>query len=492
MRDKTASEFTFSKFKQRQKLLQTAKKFEKNNRFDEAIIRYQKALEIHEPDFVLQNKIGSVLIEFKRYQKALSYFDRSLELNKKNPVALYNKGLIFYLKDNFKNATKFFCYALKFDKRDADSWHYLGHCYQELDQHRKAIDSFTKELEIDPTDDHSWCEKGNSLLEINKIKNAKHCFEKAISLNKKNNEAIANLGLCNYRFDKFEIALEYFNQAILLDKKDGFSYHYMGHCFQNLRQYEAAISYFKKELKTKENFQDTWYEIGISYFAIGDYPNSKNGFLTAIREDKTNHKAATKLSQVFRRLSEPIKANKYRDLAKKIRSIPKQVKEFELKHDKPTPEPHIETRKKKPEKESLKVVFIVHGHDDKLKKQVKKIVEPTYSAVILSERASAGKTIIEEFEKEAAPAEYAIALFTPDDKGKKKRGRKLLPRPRQNVIFELGFFIGKFGDREKAFVIRKNMEKDPEFSDHQGIIDIVVDTNGTWKNKLKKKLKINS
>lgn len=105
-------------------------------------------------------------------------------------------------------------------------------------------------------------------------------------------------------------------------------------------------------------------------------------------------------------------------------------------------------------------IFIIHGSDDGLKNNVARIVaECGLKAIILSEQPSSGMTIIEKFEKHSE-AGFAIAILSSDDYGFRigKEGEKMT-RARQNVIFELGFFIGKLG-RDRIFIVcaDKNIE----------------------------------
>jgi transcriptional regulator with XRE-family HTH domain/limonene-1,2-epoxide hydrolase len=128
-------------------------------------------------------------------------------------------------------------------------------------------------------------------------------------------------------------------------------------------------------------------------------------------------------------------------------------------------------------------IFIVHGHDEALKEQVARTVERISDAkvVILHEQADGGKTIIEKFEKHASGAEFAIVLLTPDDEV--ANGSAL--RARQNVILELGYFIGKIG-RSKVCALYKGPLDLP--SDIAGVLYKQVDSGGGWRLELGREL----
>lgn len=128
-------------------------------------------------------------------------------------------------------------------------------------------------------------------------------------------------------------------------------------------------------------------------------------------------------------------------------------------------------------------VFIVHGHDGELKQAVARIVEKQgVEAIILSEQVNNGRTIIEKFE-EYSDVDGAICLLTEDDCGKANNKQSYLPRARQNVIFETGFFMGKLG-RNRVVILAENNVEIP--SDLSGVVYTNVNN---WELELLKELK---
>ncbi len=122
-------------------------------------------------------------------------------------------------------------------------------------------------------------------------------------------------------------------------------------------------------------------------------------------------------------------------------------------------------------------VFIVHGHDEEAREAVARFLERVdLEAVILQEQPNQGRTIIEKFEAHAGEVSFAVVLITPDDVG---------GRPRQNVVFELGFFVAKLG-RGKVCLLRKGDLE--EFSDFQGVAYTVMDSGGAWKIRLAREM----
>lgn len=135
----------------------------------------------------------------------------------------------------------------------------------------------------------------------------------------------------------------------------------------------------------------------------------------------------------------------------------------------------------------LPSIFIVHGQDSEAKEVVARFIERLgLSAIILHEQASSGKTIIEKIEK-YSDVDFAVILLTPDDEvvSYDKKSKPQM-RARQNVIFELGFFIAKLGRQNVCALYKKDVEIP---SDYYGVLYIPMDSNGAWRAQLASEMK---
>lgn len=133
-------------------------------------------------------------------------------------------------------------------------------------------------------------------------------------------------------------------------------------------------------------------------------------------------------------------------------------------------------------------IFIVHGHDTGALSAVARAVQRVTGKepVILHEQPDRGRTIIEKFEGHAADAGFVVVLVTGDDLGRPKDSSTERPRARQNVILELGYFIGALGRTKVAIVYDDGVELP---SDMAGILYIPRDGTGTWQHKLAKEMR---
>ena len=135
------------------------------------------------------------------------------------------------------------------------------------------------------------------------------------------------------------------------------------------------------------------------------------------------------------------------------------------------------------EGQAFNKVFIVHGHDGELKQAVARIIEnQNIEAIILSEQANRGRTIIEKFE-DYSDVDGAICLFTSDDIGKAKKNSIDKPRARQNVVLETGYFMGKLGRNHIVILADSGIEMPSDLS------GVVYTDTSNWQTDLLKELK---
>jgi predicted nucleotide-binding protein len=117
---------------------------------------------------------------------------------------------------------------------------------------------------------------------------------------------------------------------------------------------------------------------------------------------------------------------------------------------------------------ATKDVFIIHGHDDVVREQLRDWLEKLgLCPVVLSEKSDAGLTVIEKLEHYAMTCAFAIAIVTPDTSITCQIGADKIWRPRPNVLLEVGWFMARLG---RARVVLLSQAEKMEISDLDGLI----------------------
>ncbi len=137
------------------------------------------------------------------------------------------------------------------------------------------------------------------------------------------------------------------------------------------------------------------------------------------------------------------------------------------------------------EEKTSQKVFIAHGHDTEAITTVAEFVENLgLKPTVLDEQPGNDPTVIENLERYADDTGFAIALLTPDDVGalKDEADRQLNPRARQNVILELGYFIGKLNPHQVCLLYKEGVELPLGIRD---VTYVPMDSADAWKLKLR-------
>ena len=126
-------------------------------------------------------------------------------------------------------------------------------------------------------------------------------------------------------------------------------------------------------------------------------------------------------------------------------------------------------------------IFVVSGSDVEMKKSiVEALTKLRLVPLILCEEPSQGRKIVERF-NDYADVGFAVILLSPDDfvfaKNDSSTKRRL--KPRQDVVFDLGFLLGRLGKDNVLVFFREN--EGFEIPDYEGIKLQAFDDRDSWK-----------
>ncbi|MGE0135491.1 MAG: TIR domain-containing protein [Dehalococcoidia bacterium] len=110
---------------------------------------------------------------------------------------------------------------------------------------------------------------------------------------------------------------------------------------------------------------------------------------------------------------------------------------------------------------SAGAVFVVYGHDgDERARLEAMLLRWGIKPRIMDQEPATGLTLIEKLDAQASGVSYAIVLMTGDDLGRERGApeAQARPRARQNVVLELGMFLGKLGRGQVAILYEQGVE----------------------------------
>jgi predicted nucleotide-binding protein len=171
---------------------------------------------------------------------------------------------------------------------------------------------------------------------------------------------------------------------------------------------------------------------------------------------------------------------------KPLQEEPFKDKETPPKREQPKEEPPPAVTFNQPQL-SRGDILLVHGREEATKESLLEFLGTLgLHPLVLHEQPDGGKSMIEKF-GESPGIHFAIILLTPDDIAAprhKPKERQL--RVSQNVIFELGYFMGKLGRGRVCALYKEGGEI---LSDYSGTVYIPMDSRGGWRLLVAKEIK---
>jgi predicted nucleotide-binding protein len=135
-------------------------------------------------------------------------------------------------------------------------------------------------------------------------------------------------------------------------------------------------------------------------------------------------------------------------------------------------------------------IIVVAGSDEEMNQALNEaLTKLSLIPLVLCEEPSHGKKIVENFSRDYADVAFAVVLLSPDDfaYGKNEATTKRKLRPKQDVVFELGFLLGKLSKGNVLVFFREcaNFEIPIDF---EGIKFTAFDDRDSWKLALIREL----
>ncbi|MGC4231544.1 MAG: nucleotide-binding protein [Niabella sp.] len=261
-------------------------------------------------------------------------------------------------------------------------------------------------------------------------------------------------GISLFTEERFQKALESFEKAEEICDKALEAFQMLHPGFRT----NPNFSYMLPVLQNYFYYFDLMLE-GNKAMLMGEIDKSENKFV----DDYATFK---KISDIFKKVNSIHFEQDYMNLGMAFMTkLNNFAKQLEIKAER------LEEKRKKIQfmQPYDKKIFIVHGHDVAILFELQRLLKDKFhlNPIILNQEADKGKTIIEKFEHYARECAFAFVLVTPDDAVENNGKQYFQGRP--NVLFELGWFSGRFG-RDKVRIIRQKDTVLP--SDLNGLISI--------------------
>lgn len=278
-------------------------------RHQDAIVCYDKAIELDRHDVSAWSSKGNALAALGRLEEAMACYDEALRINPKFAAAWNNKGSVLQKLRCYQEALTFYANALEIDSQNPIFWNNKGKVLYALGRYEEALGCFDKSARIDPHDSSAWTGRAVTLGELGRLEEANACLAKAaeidplcrddmkmamaecgdhdLALNTSEPGAAAwfKQGLTLAEAGKLDEALACFAKALEIDPRYGDAWHIMGSTFTFLGRHEEALACYNQTLDIDPLFAPAWDNKGDTLRELGRYDEALGCHAKALEID---------------------------------------------------------------------------------------------------------------------------------------------------------------------------------------------------------------
>lgn len=183
--------------------------------------------------------------EIGEYDNAILYYQKSIEINPGKANPYYNMGVNYQKKKNYNKAIELYRKVIEIDSYYADAYYNMGIAHTKKENYDEAIVCFQKSIELNPENTDAYYNLGVTYGDKGNYDEAIECFQKAIDINPEY-ATYYNLGVTYDDKGNYDKAIECYRKAIEINPDNAKAYYNMGVAYHKNGNYHKATEYYKK------------------------------------------------------------------------------------------------------------------------------------------------------------------------------------------------------------------------------------------------------
>lgn len=323
----------------------------KNKEPKKAVETVKRALDYIDNDYSLYYVAGTACMSMKNFDEALVFFEKALELNPEHSQLYNNLGTCYVSTSNLDKAYENFIKASEFDSENSITYYNIASILQMQGKHQEACLFFKKAYILEPQDNYLV---GLALSEVksNQIQeaithyktlaahhpeknnfqyNLACCYDMVgeyasaiailahlVLLNPKSVSMLRKLANVYLKVGKFLNAKELYEKIILQGSVSHEIYYEFAHICAKTNDSDKAEKILKKVIQLEPDFVPAHKDLGVIYLSKRLFDYAEDEFKKALQIDSENFEALFEYANFLHATTDFKKADEYYERALEV------------------------------------------------------------------------------------------------------------------------------------------------------------------------------
>ena len=202
-------------------------------------------------NFIAHNNLGNVLLQKGQVDDAMIHFQKALQINPDYADAHINLGNTLLQKGRVDDAIAHCQTALQINPRLAGAHNNLGNALLKKGSVDEAIAHYQKALQIKPDFAEARINLGNAFFQKGQVNEAMVQYQTALQIKPDSPDAHYNLGNALLKKDRVDEAITQYQQALQIMPGNAKAHYNLGNALLQKGRVDAAIAQYQQALQIK-------------------------------------------------------------------------------------------------------------------------------------------------------------------------------------------------------------------------------------------------
>ncbi len=248
------------------------------NQNEAAMDAYDRAIQLNPQYLDAWIRRGDVLNRLQRYDGAIASFEKAIELVPESAEAWNGKGNTLLSVQRYEEAIAAYDQALEVQPESSEAWYARGWAFHQLKDYEAALKSYDKSVEYQFDYAVGWYNRGNVLMQLEQEKEAVESYDKAVRFQPNYAEAWYSRGNALMKSNDSSEAAKSYERAVKIQASYQEAWYSFGWALHELRRYEQAIEAYNRAIDLKKTDYRAWYNRGNALYNLNRYQEAVSSY----------------------------------------------------------------------------------------------------------------------------------------------------------------------------------------------------------------------